>query len=116
MEAAAGHGLGAEPVALTDDNGHQRHVDVGTHHKHSARVTYQSSLFTFRPHHDAGTIAQGKNGDIEGIADLHETRALVGGIAINGTGKMVWIVSEDAHGPAFNAGQSCNYAKAETCP
>ena len=37
------------------------------------------------------------------VAQLHETRRLVGRIGIDRTAQMRWVVGQHAHGPAFDA-------------
>lgn len=57
------------------------------------------------PHHDAGRIDERHEGQVEGVAQLHETRGFVGGVRVDGATEMVRVVRHDTNGPALGADQ-----------
>ena len=105
LEAAAGHGLSTEPVPLAGDDGHQRNVDVRAHHEHAGRMADEGRLLALRPHHDARAIAQAQDGDVEGVAQLHEAGALVRALGVDGAGQMSGIVGNHAERHPLHANE-----------
>ena len=86
----------AEAVALAQDDGEERHADVGAHDEHPGGVAHQRGFFDFRPHHDARGIAQEEQWQVERIAQLHEASGLVGAVAIDRAGQMNGVVGDHA--------------------
>ena len=68
LEAAAGHGLGAEAVALAQDDREERHADAGARDEHPRRVPHERRLLDLRSDHDAGRIAQREQRNVERVA------------------------------------------------
>ena len=97
LEAAAGHGLGAEAVALAQDDRAGRHGDVGAGDEQAADVADQRRLLGLGTHHDPGRVAEEEQRQVEGVAELHEARGLVGPVGVDGPGQVHRVVGDDAH-------------------
>ena len=65
-----------------------------------------AGLLDLRPHHDAGRVAQRQDRHVEGVAELHEARGLVGAVAVDRAAQMLGIVGDDADRPALDADQA----------
>jgi hypothetical protein len=57
-----------------------------------------------RADHEAGRVAERDDGQVEGVAELHEARRLVGGVGVDGAGQVERVVGDDADGrPSMRA-------------
>ena len=113
VEAAAGHGLRAEPVALAQDDGEIGNVEVRRGHEHAADMAHQRGLLRLRPDHEARRVAERDDRKIEGVAELHEARRLVGGVGIDRAAEMLRVVGDEAERPALDADQGGDDSDAE---
>mgnify|MGYP000283029322 CR=1 FL=1 len=105
-EAAAGHGLGAQAVAFPQHNGHQGHGEAARHHEEPARVAHHGVLLLRRTHHEAWGVAEGHNGQVEGIAQLHEACGLVGAVTVDGAREVNWVICDETHRFACDSNKS----------
>jgi hypothetical protein len=98
---------------LTHDNGEQWRGHIGAGIEQPGAVPHQCGSLGIRPHHDAGTIDQVQHRNIERVAQLHETRALVGTVGINRAGQMMRIIGDHAHWPTLHPNERDDDADAE---
>ena len=77
-------------------------------------MPHQRGLFDFGADHDAGTVAQEQQRDVERVAQLHEARRLVGAGTVDGAGEMRRIVRDHADRPTLDANERRDDAVAET--
>ena len=113
MEAAAGHSLSAEAVSLSQHDGEDRDGDVGTNDVKTAAMPHERFLLVFWSDHVAGRIAERDNGNIKGVAELHEARSFIGGIRIDGATEMLRVICDDADRSPFESGQAGDNPDAE---
>ncbi len=73
-------------------------------------MAHQRGLLDLRPHHHARRVAQEQDGQVEGVAQLQETRGLVRAIGIDRPGEVSRIVGDDAQRLTFDAGQRRHHA------
>src|SRR6185312_12284653 len=55
----------------------------------------------------------GDNGNVEGVAELHEARGLVAGRCIDRAAEVLWIVGDQAERLSFDADEGGDHADAE---
>ena len=91
---AAGHRLRAESVGLAQHDREQRHGQVRAGDEQAAAVAHQPGLLDLGADHDAGRVAQNEERDVEGVAQLHEARGLVGAVAVDGAGEVGRVVGD----------------------
>ena len=58
VEAAGGHGLGAEAIALAQHHGEERHREAGGGDEHARDMPHGGLFFRLRADHKAGGVAQ----------------------------------------------------------
>ncbi len=76
-------------------------------------MAHQRGLLDFWSDHNAGRIAQEQNGQIESVAQLHETRRLIRAVRINRAAKVHRIVRNHAHRFALDARQCRHHPHAK---
>ena len=62
----------------------------------------QGGLLGLRPDHDAGRVAQEQDGQVEGVAQLHEPGRLVGALGVDGPAQVGRVVGDDPERQAFD--------------
>ena len=111
LEAAAGHGLGAEAVALAQDDRAGRHGEVGAGDEQPADVAHQRGLLGLGPDHDPGRVAQEEHRQVEGVAELQEAGRLVGAVGVDGARQVHRVVGDDAHRAALDPDERGDHAR-----
>ena len=76
-------------------------------------MPHQRGLLDLGADHDSGRVAQEQQRDVEGVAQLHEARGLVGAGAVDRTRQMHGIVRDEADRPPFDTDQRGDHAEAE---
>ena len=84
--------------------------------KHASGVADHAGFLDGRADHEAGRVAQAHDGQIEGVAELHEARALVAGLYVEGAAEMGWVVGDETHRPALYAHERGDHAVAPVAP
>src|SRR5439155_21178638 len=77
LEAAARHRLRAEAIALAEDDGEERHGQIRADDEQAAHVANQRRLLDLGPDHHPRRVAEEEERQVEGVAELHESRGLV---------------------------------------
>src|ERR671911_625343 len=113
LEAAAGHGLGAEPVGLPQDDRAVRHGEAGAGHEQPAGVPHERRGLGVGADHDPGRVAQEQQRQVEGVAQLHEPGRLVGAVGVDRPRLVRRVVGHDAEGPTLDPGKSRDHPEAE---
>src|SRR3546814_4258656 len=70
LEAAAGHGLGAEAVALAQDDRAEGHREVGAGDEQAADVAHERGLLGVGTDHDPGGVAEEEDRSEEHTSEL----------------------------------------------
>ena len=78
---------------------------MGRHHKQAADMPHLGLRFRSRTHHEARCVHQADDGQAVRIAQLHETRGLVGCIGVDGAAKMRRVVGQQPHRAPLDARQ-----------
>ena len=105
MEAAAGHCLRPQSVPFAYYDREQRHADAACRHKHARNVPDERGPLRLRPDHEAGGVTQGKDGQAESVAQLHEARCFVGGVRVDRAAQVQRVVGDHAQWAPLNSDQ-----------
>ena len=113
LVAPPGHRDRAEAIAFAQHNREQRNGEIGPDHEHPRGVAHQAGLLDVRPDHDPGGIAERQQGNVVGLAQLHEPCGLVRCVAIDRAAQMRRIVGDDPHRSTLDPGQRDDHRQSE---
>ena len=114
VEAPAGHGHRAQPVALAQHHAEQRHPQMCRRHEQARDMAHLRGGFGVGPDHEAGRVDQADNGQPVRVAQLHETGRLVGRVGVDRAAQMQRVVGHQPHRAPGHAGQCGMDAHAKT--
>ena len=103
VEAAPGHRLGAEAIALAEHHAGERNGERCADDEHAADVAHERGLLGLGAHHEPRRVAEGQQRQPEGLAELHEAGGLVGVVGIDGAGQVLGVVGQDSDRTALDA-------------
>ena len=74
-----------------------RHGEVGAGDEEPAAVSHQRRLLDLGSDHHPRRVAEHEDWDVEGVAELHEARGLVGPVAVNSASEVMRVVGDHAN-------------------
>ncbi len=113
MHAAGRHRLGAEAVGLPQDHCHEGDAEPRGGHEQPRTVADEPGRLRLRPDHHPRRVDQRDQRQAEGVAKLHETGGLVGGVAVDGARKMHRVVGDDPERPPVDPHERRHHRRAE---
>src|ERR1700738_3731591 len=116
MEAAAHGGQRAQPVAFAQNNRIDWNLKVCGIDKQPRHMSHLAGFFGFWTHHEARRIAEYEQRNIEGIAKLHESCALIRCLTVNRAPQVPGVVGNQTHGTAFDPKESNDHPDTKVPP
>ena len=116
LERAAGHRLRAEPVALAQHDGAERHRQVRAGHEHPRHVAHGGARLVFGPDHEPRRVAQEHDRQVERVAQLQEARRLVGGVGVDRAAEVRGLFATTPERPALDPCERGDHPVAPPAP
>jgi hypothetical protein len=92
VKAAGRHGHRAQAIALAQHHADEGHAQMRRGDEHAAHMAHLRLLLDLRADHEAGRVDQADDRQAVRVAQLHETRRLVGRIGIDGAAQVLRVV------------------------
>ena len=105
LEAPTRHRLRSQAVALAHHDGEERDGEVGADDEQATGVAHERGLLGVGPHHDPRGVTEEEDGNIERVAELHESGGLVGTVRFDRAGLVCRVVRHDPDRSPLDADQ-----------
>src|SRR5206468_3585231 len=105
-EVLGAHDAVGSAVGLAGDDGELGDRRLGEGVEQFGAVADDAAVLLLDAGHEAGDVLEGDEGDVEGVAEADEARALDAGVDVEDSGEEGGLVPYDADGPACHAGEA----------